>query len=76
MVLAGTRTPQPRMDERDERNSEPRTPAPTVWPTFHARDAPAMIDFLVGTLGFVKTAAYADGDRIATPSSTGRKAVA
>jgi len=46
-------------------NSEPRTPAPTVWPTFQARDAPAMIDFLVGTLGFVKTAAYADGDRIA-----------
>lgn len=35
-------------------------PAPTVWPTLQAHDAHALIDFLVGTLGFVKTAAYED----------------
>lgn len=46
-------------------STQQSTPAPTVWPTFQARDAPAMIDFLVEKLGFVKTAAYADGDRIA-----------
>lgn len=41
------------------------TPAPTVWPALQAHDAPALIDFLVGTLGFLKTAVYADGDQIA-----------
>jgi uncharacterized glyoxalase superfamily protein PhnB len=41
------------------------TPAPTVWPTLQAGNAPALIDFLTGTLGFVKTAVYADGDKVA-----------
>ncbi|WP_406690844.1 VOC family protein [Saccharopolyspora sp. ID03-671] len=40
-------------------------PAPTVWATLQAHDAPALIDFLVNTLGFIKTAAYADGDQVA-----------
>ena len=40
-------------------------PAPTVWPTLQARDAHALIDFLVDTVGFVKTAVYADGDAVA-----------
>jgi len=40
-------------------------PAPTVWPTLQARDAHALIDFLVDTVGFVKTAIYADGDAVA-----------
>jgi uncharacterized glyoxalase superfamily protein PhnB len=40
-------------------------PAPTVWPTLQAKNAPALIDFLADTLGFVKTAVYADGDQVA-----------
>ena len=35
------------------------TPAPTVWGAFQARDARAMIDFLVA-IGFEATAVYAD----------------
>ncbi|WP_460402441.1 VOC family protein [Actinophytocola sediminis] len=41
------------------------TPPPTVWPTLQAKDAPALIDFLVDTVGFVRTAVYADGDLVA-----------
>lgn len=41
------------------------TPAPTVWPALHARDCPALIDFLVEAFGFVKVAVYPDGDAIA-----------
>jgi len=40
-------------------------PAPTVWPTFQATDAQALINFLVGSFGFIATAVYRDGDRIA-----------
>ncbi len=39
-------------------------PAPTVWPTLKARDALALIDFYVSTFGFLRTAVYADGDRV------------
>jgi uncharacterized glyoxalase superfamily protein PhnB len=38
-----------------------RTPAPTVWPTFQADDAPALIDFLVDVVGFRRTAVYTEG---------------
>lgn len=41
------------------------TPDKTVWPTLQARNAPALIDFLVDTIGFVRTAVYADGDVVA-----------
>ncbi len=52
------------------------TPAPTVWGTFQARDARAMIDFLVA-LGFEETAVYGDGDCASTtPSSTGPRVAA
>ncbi|MDX1893083.1 VOC family protein [Mycolicibacterium sp. 050158] len=37
---------------------------PAVWPTLQAHDAPALIDYLVETLGFVVTARYGDGDRV------------
>lgn len=40
-------------------------PAPSVWPTLQARDAAALIDFLVDVVGFERTAVYADGDRVA-----------
>ena len=41
-----------------------RRPA-DVWATFEAQDAPALIDFLVGTVGFLRTAVYEDGGRVA-----------
>ncbi|MGW0532877.1 VOC family protein [Streptomyces sp. NPDC003032] len=38
---------------------------PAVWPALQAQDAPALIDFLVGTVGFLRTAVHEDGDRVA-----------
>ena len=35
-------------------------PAPQVWPTLRARDAPALIRFLVDAFGFEETAVYGD----------------
>lgn len=55
------------MTTTDESNNAPASarPAPTVWPTLQARDANTLIDFLVDTVGFVRTAVYADGDEVA-----------
>ena len=39
-------------------------PPPQVWPTLRARDAHALIRFLVDAFGFEETAVYADGDRV------------
>ena len=52
------------MTEQNTNTNQSDRPAPTVWPTLQAHDAPALIDFLVG-LGFHKTAVYADGDQVA-----------
>ena len=41
------------------------TPAPQVWPTLRARDAHALIDFLVTAFGFVEVVSYADGEAVA-----------
>ncbi|HLR85082.1 MAG TPA: VOC family protein [Nocardioidaceae bacterium] len=41
------------------------TPAPTVWPALQARDAHALIEFLVDVVGFEKTAVYEDGAMVA-----------
>ena len=41
------------------------SPTPTVWPTLQARDAHALIAFLVDVVGFEKTAVYEDGDMVA-----------
>ena len=40
------------------------TPPPQVWPTLRARDARALIRFLVGAFGFEETVVYGDGDRV------------
>lgn len=40
------------------------SPTPTVWPALHALDAPALVEFLVDTVGFRQTAVYAEGDQI------------
>src|SRR4051794_41108401 len=37
-----------------------KTPPPQVWPTLHARDARALIDFYVRGLGFTETVTYSD----------------
>jgi uncharacterized glyoxalase superfamily protein PhnB len=41
-----------------------KTPAPQVWPTLRARDARALISFLVEAFGFEETAVYGDGDSV------------
>ncbi len=41
-----------------------KTPAPQVWPTLRARDARALIKFLVDAFGFEETAVYGVGDRV------------
>lgn len=40
------------------------TPNPQVWPTLQARDALALIRFLVEVVGFEETVVYADGDTV------------
>ncbi len=42
--------------------TEMQTPPPQVWPTLRARDARALIRFLVDALGFHETMVQADGD--------------
>ena len=42
----------------------PTTPEPQVWPTLRARDARALIRFLVDAFGFEETVVYGDGDRV------------
>ena len=39
-------------------------PPPQVWPTLRARDARALIRFLVEVLGFQETVVYAEGDLV------------
>jgi uncharacterized glyoxalase superfamily protein PhnB len=39
-------------------------PAPQVWPTLRARDARALIRFLVDVVGFDETAVYGEGDDV------------
>jgi uncharacterized glyoxalase superfamily protein PhnB len=42
----------------------PDTPPPQVWPTLRARDARALIRFLVEAFGFEETVVYGEGDRV------------
>src|SRR5689334_19170975 len=39
-------------------------PPPQVWPTLRARDARALIRFLVDAFGFVENVVYGDDDRV------------
>ena len=39
-------------------------PPPQVWPSLRARDARALIRFLVTAFGFVEVVVYGDGDRV------------
>ncbi|MBS2539129.1 VOC family protein [Catenulispora sp. NF23] len=40
------------------------TPAPQVWPTLRATDAPTLIRFLTEAFGFRETVVYRDGDQV------------
>jgi uncharacterized glyoxalase superfamily protein PhnB len=42
----------------------PATPEPQVWPALRARNARALIRFLVDAFGFSETVVYGDGDRV------------
>jgi uncharacterized glyoxalase superfamily protein PhnB len=39
-------------------------PQPQIWPTVRARDARALIHFLVNAFGFEEVVVYADGDTV------------
>ncbi|MDX6356283.1 MAG: hypothetical protein QOF98_3186 [Streptomyces sp.] len=39
-------------------------PAPQVWPSLRARDARALIRFLVDAFGFEETVVYGEGERV------------
>jgi uncharacterized glyoxalase superfamily protein PhnB len=41
-----------------------KAPVPQVWPTLRARDARALIRFLVDAFGFEEVVVYGDGDRV------------
>jgi uncharacterized glyoxalase superfamily protein PhnB len=41
-----------------------KTPPPQVWPTLRARDARALIRFLVDAFGFEDTVVYGEGDMV------------
>jgi uncharacterized glyoxalase superfamily protein PhnB len=41
-----------------------KTPPPQVWPTLRARDARALIRFLVDAFGFEETVVYGEGDQV------------
>jgi uncharacterized glyoxalase superfamily protein PhnB len=41
---------------------DPFLTAQKIWPTIQAHDAPALIEFLVGTLDFTKIAVYMEGE--------------
>jgi uncharacterized glyoxalase superfamily protein PhnB len=47
-----------------EAASSPTAPPPQVWPTLRARDARALIRFLVDVVGFEETVVHGDGDRV------------
>jgi len=44
--------------------STPATPAPQVWPSLRARDARALIRFLVDAFGFEETVVYGEGSQV------------
>ncbi|WP_275559203.1 VOC family protein [Streptomyces sp. 5-6(2022)] len=49
----------------DEKNQPKQSREAAIWPTLQAHDAVALIDFLVDTVGFLRTAVYQDGNRVA-----------
>lgn len=62
-------TTEKQQQKQQQKQKQPETAsgerAPSVWPTLQANDAPALIDFLVGTVGFLRTVVYEDGGSVA-----------
>src|SRR6202042_2519814 len=52
----------PRRRQPRETQTMGTTPEKQVWPSLRARDARALIAFLVDAFGFEETVVYADGD--------------
>jgi uncharacterized glyoxalase superfamily protein PhnB len=50
-----------RVPSQSATSTQSATPPPQVWPTLRARDAQALIDFLVEAFGFVEVCAFDDG---------------
>jgi uncharacterized glyoxalase superfamily protein PhnB len=44
--------------------TDDKTPPPQVWPSLRARDARALIRFLIDAFGFEEAVVYGDGDRV------------
>ncbi len=64
MTDTTARTDPPTRTEATAMTEGTDVSAPTVWPAFRARDARALIRFLVDVLGFEETVVYADGDTV------------
>ncbi|MFI6154860.1 VOC family protein [Kitasatospora sp. NPDC051170] len=45
-------------------STEPKTPAPQVWPALRARDAKGLIRFLVDAFGFEEVVCYTEGELV------------
>jgi uncharacterized glyoxalase superfamily protein PhnB len=52
------------MGDMSETTTNKQAPAPQVWPTLRARDARALIRFLVDVVGFEETLVVGEGDRV------------
>lgn len=52
------------MNSTAQQSPAPTTPAPTVWHSFQARDARAMITLLTEVFGFRATVVIGDGDQV------------
>ncbi|RFU88739.1 glyoxalase [Streptomyces triticagri] len=50
---------------QNQTQTQTQTRKPSVWHTLQANDAAALIDFLVDTVGFTRTAVYEDGGLVA-----------
>ena len=59
-----TDTAQASTSTQSSTGSLGETPPPQVWPSLRARDARALIRFLVDAFGFEETAVYGDADRV------------
>jgi uncharacterized glyoxalase superfamily protein PhnB len=53
-----------KLDRHGRKDTAMNTPAPQVWPSLRARDARALIRFLVDAFGFEETVVYGDGSQV------------